>query len=81
MERMDSFVILGSKMDMKTGCRDEIKRRLALGRAAMNGLDKLWRDGDTTKATKQSLMKALVFHIATVGMDKKKVRTCQDIRF
>jgi len=24
---------------MKTGCRDEIKRRLAMGRAAIKGLD------------------------------------------
>jgi len=49
-----------SQVDMKTGCRDEIKRRLAMGRIAMKELDKVWRDRDITTATKHSLVKALV---------------------
>jgi len=34
-ERVDRFVLLGSQVDMKTGSRYEIKRELAMGRAAM----------------------------------------------
>jgi len=67
VERVDRFLCLGSQEDMKTGCRDEIKRRLAMGRAAMKELDKIWRDRFITKARKQRVVKALVFPIAIYG--------------
>jgi len=59
VERVDRFVFLGSRVDMKTGCRDEIKRRLAMGRATIKELEKIWRNRDITKSTKQLLLEAL----------------------
>jgi len=35
----------------------------------MKGLDKIWLDREITKATKQRLVKALVFHIAIYGCE------------
>jgi hypothetical protein len=69
VERVENFVFLGSRINMETGCRDEIKRRLAMGRAAMKGLDKIWRDKDITLLTKQRLVRILVFPIATYGCE------------
>jgi len=36
---------------------------IAMGRAVVKALDKIWRDRDITKPTKQRLVKVLVFPI------------------
>jgi len=38
VEWVDRFVFMRSQVDMKAGCMDEIKRRLAMRRAEMIGL-------------------------------------------
>ena len=42
------FVFLGAKIDDSGSCKGDILRRLALGRAAMTGLNKIWKDKDIT---------------------------------
>ena len=39
METVTDFIFLGSKITADSDCRHEIKRRLLLGRKAMNNLD------------------------------------------
>ena len=46
------FVFLGAKIEDSGSCKGDIFRRLALGRAAMTGLNKIWKDKDITITTK-----------------------------
>ena len=39
-----SFTFLGSEVEKEGRCDKEIKRRVAIGKATMIGLEKLWRD-------------------------------------
>ena len=41
-------IFLGAKIEDSGSCKGEILRRLALGRAAMTGLTKIWKDKDKT---------------------------------
>ena len=50
-------------------CKEDIRKRLSLGRAAMVGLDKIWKGNDVRMETKVRLMEALVFPVATCGAE------------
>ena len=54
------FIFLGSKMTADGDCTHEIKRRLLLGRKAMNNLDSILKSRDITLLTKAHLVKAMV---------------------
>jgi len=45
-EVVTSFTFLGSEVEKDGRC--EIKRRVAIGKATMIGLEKLWQDKHTT---------------------------------
>ncbi|CAH2235409.1 jg13268 [Pararge aegeria aegeria] len=62
-EVVQSYVYLGALVSNNGGCIDEIKRRMAISRSAMDKLQKIWRNRNITKATKIRLVKALVFPI------------------
>nr|XP_037868946.1 uncharacterized protein LOC119628915 [Bombyx mori] len=56
-----SYIYLGA---LNTGgCVDEIKRRMAISRSAMDRPKKIWGNRNITKATKIRLVRALVFPI------------------
>ena len=44
IEVVTSFRFLGSEVDKEGRYDKEIKRRVAIGKATMTGLEKLWRD-------------------------------------
>ena len=46
VEVVDCFAFLGSTIDRKGGCSNDIRKRLALGRAAMTKLTKIMKDRD-----------------------------------
>jgi hypothetical protein len=79
IEVVDHFNLLGSILEEEGSCKQEIVRRLALGRTAMCGLAKIWKDRDFPTSTKVRLVKALVFPVATYGAETwttdKKLRT------
>ena len=58
---MADFIVLGSKITADGDCRDEIKRRLLLGRKVMNKLDSILKSRDITLPTKVRLVKSMVF--------------------
>src|SRR6218665_3088913 len=47
-----SFTFLGSEVEKEGRCDKEIKRRVAIGKATMIGLEKLWRDKHVSIDTK-----------------------------
>lgn len=57
------YVYLGTLISNNGGCVDEIKRRMAITRTAMDKLKKIWRNRSITKATKIRLVRTLVFPI------------------
>jgi len=50
--------LLGSIVDKNGGCQREVTRRLALGRATMSGLERLWKDRSISVHTKSRLVKS-----------------------
>ena len=66
-EVVESLIFMGSKIAVSGECRGEMNRWLALGRTAMSGLTKIWKDKDVTKQTKRRLVNDLVFPVAMYG--------------
>ena len=58
-----------SKITTDGDCSHEIKRRLLLGRKAMNTLDSILKSRDITLPTKVSLVKATVFPVVMYGCE------------
>ena len=69
IEVVDSFIFLGSLVVSSGDSTPEIKRRIALGRAAMISMDQIWRCRDVAIATKRRLVTAIVLPIATYGCE------------
>jgi hypothetical protein len=69
VEVVKKFNFLGAYINHTGGCQDEIRRRLALGRSAMDKLHKIWADRGVTKATKIKLVQTLVFPIASYASE------------
>ena len=60
-----------SKITADGDCSLEIKRCLLLGRKAMTNLDSILKSRDITLPTKVCLVKAVVFPVVRVGLQKK----------
>ncbi|KAF7248892.1 PRKC apoptosis WT1 regulator protein, partial [Varanus komodoensis] len=58
MEVVTDFIFLGSKITAERDCSQEIKRRLLLGRKAMENLDSILKSRDITLPTKLHIVKA-----------------------
>ena len=69
METVTDFIFLGSKITADGDCRNEIKRRLLLGRKAMTNLDSILKSRDITLPTKVHLVKAMVFPVVMYGCE------------
>ena len=69
METVRNFIFWGSKITADGDCNHEIKRRLLLGRKAMNNLDNLLKSRDITFPTKVCLVKAMVFSVVIYGCE------------
>ena len=69
IEVVKSFIFLGSTLDEGGECKADVVKRLAMGRVAMAGLSKIWKDRDISIGTKSRLVRALVFTVATYGCE------------
>ena len=69
VEHVTQFNFLGSLITTSSGCSTELRRRMAMAKSAMVGLNKIWTDRGITKATKKHLVSALIFPIATYGCE------------
>ena len=69
VEHVTQFNFLGSLITTSSGCSAELRRRMAMAKSAMVGLNKIWTDRGITKATKKHLVSALIFPIATYGCE------------
>ena len=67
METVTDFIIWGSKITADGDCRQDIKRRLLLGKKAMTNLDSVLKSRDIILSTKVCLVKAMVFPVVMYG--------------
>ena len=68
MKTVTDFIFLGSKITADGYCSHEIKRRLLLGRKAMENLDGILKSRDITLPTKVCLSQSYGFSSSPVWM-------------
>ena len=69
MERVTSFIYLGSKITAGGDWSHEIKRCFLFGRKVMTNLDSILKSRDITLPTKVHLVKGMVFPIVMYGCE------------
>ena len=76
IEVVTKFVFLGALIPKDGLCENEVRRRIAMGKAAMGGLTSisLWKDRGVTMETKVKLVKFLVFPIVLYGAETWTMR-------
>ena len=77
METVKNFILGGSKITADGDCSHEIKRRLLLGRKAMNNLDSILKSKDITLPTKVCLVKAMVFPVVMYGCESWTIKKAE----
>ena len=77
VETVSDFIFLGSKITADGDCRNEIKRRLLLGRKVMTNLDSVFKSRDITSPTKVRLVKAMVFPAVMYGCESWTVKKAE----
>ena len=77
VETVSDFLFLGSKITADGDCSHEIKRRLLLGRKAMNNLDNVLKSRDITLPTKVHLVKAMVFPVVMYGCESWTIKKAE----
>ena len=77
MEIVRDFILGGSKITADGDCSHEIKRRLLLGRKAMNDLYSIFKSRDVTLPTKVHGVKAMVFPVVMYGCESWTVKKAE----
>ena len=77
METVTDFILLGSKITADGDCSHEIKRRLLLGRKAINNLDSMLKSRGVTLLTKVCLVKAIVFPVFRYGCESWTIKKAE----
>ncbi|XP_037871039.1 uncharacterized protein LOC119629400 [Bombyx mori] len=73
-EVVQTYIYLGSAISSTGGCGEEIRRRCAITRLAVERLGKIWKDRRITKKTKVRFMRCLVFPIFLYGAETWSLR-------
>ena len=74
IEVVTKFVLLGALITKDGLCGKEVRRRIAMGKAAMGGLTSIWKDRGVTMETKVKLVKVLVFPIVLYRAETWTIR-------
>ena len=77
VEIVRDVVFLGAKIEDSGSCKGDILRQLALGRAAMTGLNKIWKDKDITITAKCRRVNALAFPVVRYGCESWTIRKAE----
>src|ERR1700733_13050358 len=85
IEVVTSFSFLGAMIVREGGCDGEIRRRITLGRMAMQGMEKIWKDKHVSIMTKTRIVKAMIFPVVLYGCEtwtktkamEKKIDACE----
>ena len=81
MEAATNFLFLSSKITADGDCRQQVRRRLLLGKKAMTDPDSvLIKSKDITLPTKVHLVKAVVFPGVTYGCKSRVIKAAEHRR-
>ena len=69
IEVVSSFTFLGSMIEKEGRSDIEIRRRVTMGKTAMNGLGRIWKDKYVSRETKKRLVRALIFPVVLYGCE------------
>ena len=69
IEEVESFVYLGSLINTKGSSAQEIRRRLAMGRGAVQNMVSIWKSRGMSLGLKVRLLRATAFAIAIYGCE------------
>jgi len=75
LEEVESFVYLGSICTSDGNLTQDIRKKLALGRSAMQSLSSVRKSKNISTTTKGRLLKALVWSIAIYGSEGWTLRS------
>jgi len=81
LEKVDTFLYLGSLITEDGKCTTEFGTRLNKGQAIEASIQKIWKTHSTPISTKIRLMKALVWSVATHGCESWTLRKNEETRF
>ncbi|XP_071488566.1 uncharacterized protein [Diadema antillarum] len=73
IEEVESFEFLGSIIDTKGDCSQEIKRRLAMARNVVQSMTKLWKS-KLPSSLKVRLLRSTAFALASYGSESWTMR-------
>ena len=74
VERVEDFILGGSKITADGDCSHEIKRRLLLGRKATTNLDCILKSRDITLPTKVRIVNTMVFPLVMYGCESWTIK-------
>ena len=77
VETVTYFTFLGSKITADGDFSHDIKRRLLLGRKAINNLDSMLKSRGVTLLTKVCLVKAIVFPVFRYGCESWTIKQAE----
>ena len=80
VETVSDFIFGGSKITADSGCSNEIKRHLLLGRRAMTSLDSILKNRDIILPTNVCLVKAMVFPVVMYGCENWTLKKAEHRR-
>ena len=80
VETMSDFILGGSKITADGDCSHETKRRLLLGRKAINNQDNILKSRDITLPTKVHLVKAMVCPVVMYGCESWTIKKAEHRR-
>ena len=69
LAQVDKFKYLGSIIEQKADCTEEIRARLGAARSAFRSLTTVWKDRALNKAIKLKVLKTIVWSVALHGCE------------
>src|SRR6218665_3245140 len=80
-----SFTLLGSEVEKEGRCDSEIKPGVAIEKATIIGLEKIWQDKHVSIQMKKRIVKSLIFPTVLYGCEtwtmtkkmEKKMHACE----
>src|SRR6218665_3992881 len=64
---VEDFSCLGALVECEGGCEKEIRRRITVGKVAMQGLEKIWKDKHVSLQTKPRIVNPTIFPVILYG--------------
>src|SRR6218665_3597584 len=69
IEVVEDFSLLGALVECEGRCEKEIRRRITLGKVAMQSLEKILKDKHVSWETRRRILNAMIFPVILYGCE------------